>query len=130
MRSLIILTCSILAAAAARLPLHQDSQAGSALSARADLPTSFEGSSSKALIGPKDDSYEVAGIKDPSIVEVNGTYHVFASTAKEAGYNLIYITFTDFKQAGEAKFHYLDISLIGIGYRAAPQVFFFAPQNL
>ncbi|KAB8216238.1 glycosyl hydrolase family 62-domain-containing protein [Aspergillus novoparasiticus] len=40
---------------------------------KASLPKSFEWSSS-----------------DPSIVEVGGAYHVFASTAKEAGYNLLW----------------------------------------
>lgn len=130
MRSLIVLAVSFCSAAAASLPLHQHASARSVLRTRADLPTSFEWSSSDALISPKDDSYNVAGIKDPSVVEVNGTYHVFASTAKEAGYNLVYISFTDFDQTDAADFHYLDTTPIGSGYRAAPQVFFFAPQNL
>ena len=72
----------------------------------------------------------LAGIKDPSIIYYNGAYHVFASTAKEAGYNLVYITFTDFSQAESATFHYLYATPIGTGYRAAPQIFYFAPQKL
>ncbi|BAE65562.1 unnamed protein product [Aspergillus oryzae RIB40] len=51
---------------------------------KASLPKSFEWSSSGPLISPKNDNYDLAGIKDPSIVEVGGVYHVFASTAKEA----------------------------------------------
>lgn len=63
---------------------------------KASLPKSFEWSSSGPLISPKNDNYDLAGIKDPSIVEVGGVYHVFASTAKEAGYHLVYLSFTDF----------------------------------
>ncbi|KAF9534057.1 putative alpha-L-arabinofuranosidase precursor [Crepidotus variabilis] len=95
----------------------------------ANLPTSFKWSSSGPLIGPKSDSYNLAGIKDPSVVYYNGKYHVFASTAKSAGYNLVYISFTDFAQANSATFSYLDKAPLGAGYRAAPQVFYFAPKS-
>ncbi|GIC85396.1 putative alpha-L-arabinofuranosidase [Aspergillus udagawae] len=98
--------------------------------AAAALPSSFKWSSSGALVGPKNDGRNIAGIKDPSIVEVDGTYHVFASTATKAGYNLVYFSFKDFNQANQATFHYLDQTPIGSGYRAAPQVFFFKPHNL
>ncbi|HZM84744.1 MAG TPA: non-reducing end alpha-L-arabinofuranosidase family hydrolase [Candidatus Limnocylindrales bacterium] len=94
------------------------------------LPSSFRWSSSGILAGPKADGRAIAGIKDPSVVFHNGRYHVFASTAKSAGYNLVYFNFADWSQANSATFHYLDQSPIGTGYRAAPQVFFFAPQNL
>ncbi|WP_241773988.1 non-reducing end alpha-L-arabinofuranosidase family hydrolase [Micromonospora haikouensis] len=94
------------------------------------LPSSFRWSSSGALVGPKNDGRGIAGIKDPSVVYHDGKYHVFASTAQSSGYNLVYFTFTDWSQAGSATFHYLDQSPIGTGYRAAPQVFYFAPQRL
>nr|AQQ75323.1 GH62 [uncultured bacterium] len=94
------------------------------------LPTSFRWSSSGALIGPKNDGRGIAGIKDPTVVYHDGKYHVFASTAQSSGYNLVYTSFTDWSQAGSATFHYLDRSPIGAGYRAAPQVFYFAPQKL
>ncbi|PGH16430.1 hypothetical protein AJ79_01761 [Helicocarpus griseus UAMH5409] len=94
------------------------------------LPSSFEWSSTDALIGPKEDGRNLAGIKDPSVVFYDGKYHVFASTAKAEGYNLVYMSFTDFAEAGAAEFHYLDQSPIGEGYRAAPEVFFFEPQGL
>jgi len=42
----------------------------------------------------------------------------------------MYTSFTDWSQASSATPYYLDGSGIGAGYRAAPQVFFFAPQNL
>jgi hypothetical protein len=95
------------------------------------LPSSFRWSSSNILISPKPDaSHAVAGIKDPTVVFANGRYHVFASVANSAGYNLVYLNFTDWSQAGAATHFYLDRTPIGTGYRAAPQVFYFAPQNL
>ncbi|MEU5247670.1 non-reducing end alpha-L-arabinofuranosidase family hydrolase [Streptomyces asoensis] len=104
--------------------------AGSKASAAA-LPSSFRWSSSGALIAPKPDAtHAIAGIKDPTVVYHNGKWHVFASTAQSSGYNLVYLSFTDWSQAGSATHHYLDRTAIGSGYRAAPQVFYNAPQRL
>jgi endo-1,4-beta-xylanase len=94
------------------------------------LPSSFQWSSSGVLAGPKQDSRNLAAIKDFSVVLHNGRYHVFASTASSAGYNLVYFNFTDWSQANSATHHYLDQSAIGTGYRAAPQVYYHAPQGL
>ncbi|MGC9665373.1 non-reducing end alpha-L-arabinofuranosidase family hydrolase [Planosporangium sp. 12N6] len=95
------------------------------------LPSSFRWSSSGQLISPKSDaSHNVAGIKDPTVVYYNGKYHVFASIANASGYNMVYLSFTDWSQAGSATHYYLDRTPIGSGYRAAPQVFYFAPQKL
>ncbi|MDL5199124.1 non-reducing end alpha-L-arabinofuranosidase family hydrolase [Streptomyces sp. ALI-76-A] len=97
----------------------------------AALPSSFRWSSSGPLISPKSDpTHNIAGIKDPTVVQYNGKYHVFASTASSSGYNLVYLNFSDWSQAGSATHHYLDRSAIGKGYRAAPQVFYHAPQRL
>jgi len=95
-----------------------------------NLPASFSWSSTGPLIGPKSDGRGIAGIKDPSVVYHNGRYHVFASTAQAAGYNMVYTSFTDWSQASAAPFTYLDQTPIGTGYRAAPEVFYFAPQRL
>ncbi|KAF7355987.1 Glycoside hydrolase family 62 protein [Mycena venus] len=64
--------------------------------------------------------------EDPSIVFYNSAYYVFASTARESGYNLVYLAFTDFNAANSSTYCYLDQIT---GYRAAPQEFFMAPQN-
>ncbi|MDX3245870.1 non-reducing end alpha-L-arabinofuranosidase family hydrolase [Streptomyces sp. ME18-1-4] len=97
----------------------------------AALPSSFSWSSSGALIAPKPDStHNIAGIKDPTVVYYNGKYHVFASTASAAGYNLVYLSFSDWSQAGSATHHYLDRTAVGAGYRAAPQVFYNTQQRL
>ncbi|MEQ0565297.1 non-reducing end alpha-L-arabinofuranosidase family hydrolase [Amycolatopsis sp. NEAU-NG30] len=98
--------------------------------ADAALPGSFRWSSSGVLISPKSDAtHNIAGIKDPTVVYSGGKYHVFASTANASGYNLVYLSFSDWSQAASAPQYYLDRSAIGTGYRAAPQVFYFAPQG-
>ncbi|MCZ0985026.1 non-reducing end alpha-L-arabinofuranosidase family hydrolase [Streptomyces diastatochromogenes] len=102
-----------------------------AATAPAALPSGFGWSSSGPLISPKPDStHTIAGIKDPSVVHYKGKWHVFASVASSSGYNLVYLSFGDWSQAGSATHHYLDRSAIGSGYRAAPQVFYYAPQKL
>jgi endo-1,4-beta-xylanase len=94
------------------------------------LPSSFRWSSSGVLIAPQSDAtHTIAGIKDPSVVFFNGKWHVFASAANAAGYTMVYLNFTDWSQANSAPQFYLDRSGIGTGYRAAPQIFHFAPQK-
>jgi hypothetical protein len=118
MRSILLAGAAFVATALARNIPHRS------LSARQNggLPSTFSWSSSDILVSPKNDGRNIAGIKDPSIVEYEGVYHVFASTAKAEGYNLVYFNFTDFAKAQQAPFFYLDQSAIGTGYRAAPEV--------
>jgi endo-1,4-beta-xylanase len=121
----------LVAVAAALLTVAAVGVAGPARAASGSLPASFQWSSSGPLIAPKSDAtHTIAGIKDPSVVSYNGRWHVFASVANAAGYGLVYLSFTDWSQAGSATHYYLDQSPIGAGYRAAPQVFYFAPQHL
>lgn len=126
MLSSILLTaltaCTSALAAAILSPNHN-------LTPRAALPTNFEWSSSAPLISPPSGS-PFAAYKDPSIVYYNGAYHVFVSTASSTGYKLAHLTFTDFSTASTATVTDLSTTAIGPGYRAAPQIFFFEPDNL
>ncbi len=76
------------------------------------LPATFTWSSSGVLAGPKPDSAHpnIAGLKDPSVVFHNGRWHVFASIASSAGYNMVYFNFTDWSQAANATHYFLDRS--------------------
>ncbi|KAH6901021.1 glycosyl hydrolase family 62 protein [Coprinopsis sp. MPI-PUGE-AT-0042] len=99
------------------------------------FPDHFEWESLGVLVTPQPSRTNVTSVKDPSIVFYKGAWHVFASTVVFSGpgtgdYNMVYFTFKDFADAGKAEFHYLDLTPIGPGYRAAPQVFYFAPQKL
>ncbi|MPY61267.1 glycoside hydrolase [Streptomyces spongiae] len=109
-------------------PGGADSEAESA----AALPAGFTWKSSNVLISPKSDStHNLAAVKDPSVVFHNGKWHVYASTANANGsYSLTYTSFSDWSQAASAPQYHLDRNPnIGTGYRAAPQVFYFAPQR-
>lgn len=99
--------------------------------AHAALPTDFRWSSSAQLIAPKPDAtHNIRAVKDPSVVYHNGRWHVFASTVNTSGsYNMVYLNFTDWSQAANAQHHYLDQTPIGSGYKTAPHVFYFAPQQ-
>jgi len=100
--------------------------------ATASLPATFRWSSTGPLIGPKNDAtHSLSAIKDPSVVFVNGRYHLFATTTSSTGkYSMVYLSFTDWAQAGAATQRFLDQTPIGTGYRAAPQIFYFAPRRL
>ncbi len=97
------------------------------------LPTSIRWSSSGVLAGPKPDSAhgDVVAIKDYTVVRHNNAWQVYATTASPSqGWNLVHFSFGDWPQANAAAHTYLDTTPIGRGYRAAPHIFFFAPQNL
>lgn len=87
----------------------------------------FAWRSSPPVITPRADLYAV---KDPSIVFANGRYHVFMTTAGPNGWGLAYTSFASWADAPAATLVPLDKSPMGPGYRAAPQVFYFAPQKL
>jgi endo-1,4-beta-xylanase len=96
------------------------------------LPGSFQWQSSGALISPQSNAaHNLVAIKDPSVVFYNGQWNVFASSVDSSGnYSMVYLHFTNWSQANSATQSYLDQTPIGSGYKTAPQVFYFAPQNL
>jgi hypothetical protein len=97
------------------------------------LPSTFRWSSSGILAGPRPDAQHsgALAIKDFSVVRHNNQWLIYATTASPSGWGLVHFAFSDWPQAASAPHTYLDTaSAIGPGYRAAPQLFFFAPQNL
>jgi hypothetical protein len=97
------------------------------------LPSTFRWSSSGVLAGPRPDSQHsgALAIKDFSVVRHNNQWLIYATTASPSGWGLVNFNFGDWPQAASAPHTYLDTaSAIGPGYRAAPQLFYFAPQNL
>jgi endo-1,4-beta-xylanase len=90
----------------------------------------FEWKSSEPLITPAADAKQIHGVKDPTIVYHDKRYHVFMTTAAKNGWGMAYASFASWDEAPTAPLFMLDRSPIGPGYRAAPQVFYFAPQKL
>jgi len=104
--------------------------ASSGASAASDgAESGFSWRSSAQMISPAKDAPYLA-LKDPSIVRFNGRYHVFMTTAAKSGWHVAHMSFADWSEAASAKVTTLEKSGIGPGYRAAPQVFYFAPQKL
>ncbi|HEU5161157.1 MAG TPA: non-reducing end alpha-L-arabinofuranosidase family hydrolase [Streptosporangiaceae bacterium] len=106
--------------------------AGDQAPGAAELPTSFGWSSSGVLVSPKPDAaHPIVSIKDPSVVRYRDRWLVYATTANTSGnWSLAYLSFSDWSQAAAAPQYFLDQNPgIGTGYRAAPQVFYFAPQK-
>ena len=103
---------------------------GTTLQAPEPAAATFNWVSSPPLISPQPDPEQmIYGVKDPSIVYVNGKYHVFMTSAGSSGWGLAYTSFDKWSEASSAKIVPLDKSPMGPGYRAAPQVFYFAPQK-
>jgi len=66
-------------------------------------------------------------IKDPTIVHYDGRWHLFTTLrSKIRSHQIEYASFTDWKNASQAKRHLLNLT---DGYYCAPQVFFFSPQK-
>ena len=66
-------------------------------------------------------------IKDPTVVQFNGRWHIFATIRSEKRTHQIeYLSFADWNAANDAPRHILTLS---DGYFCAPQVFYFAPQK-
>ncbi|WP_158853326.1 non-reducing end alpha-L-arabinofuranosidase family hydrolase [Saccharothrix deserti] len=96
------------------------------------LPSTFRWSSSGPLAGPKPDAQhpDAAAVKDFSVIRYNNQWQVYATTASPAGWGLVHYAFDDWSQAASAPHTYLDTTAVGTQYAAAPQVLYFAPQNL
>ncbi|MEV3934524.1 non-reducing end alpha-L-arabinofuranosidase family hydrolase [Glycomyces sp. NPDC049804] len=126
-RSRIAMLAATLAAALAAATLT------AAPAEAAPLPSNFQWTSTGALVAPQQTApgRTLVSIKDPSVVQVDGKYYVYATTADtNGGWSLTsFGGFTDWNQAGQARQTHLSTTAVGGGYRAAPQVFYFEPKN-
>lgn len=89
-------------------------------------------SSGGVVIEPKPVADRViGGLKDPSVVYFDGQWHVFATAlpAEDGALGMVYLGFEDWADANDLEPTLLD-QVPGLeGYHAAPQVFYFAPQD-
>ncbi|MBW8880717.1 MAG: hypothetical protein JF615_04610, partial [Asticcacaulis sp.] len=120
-----------LAAFTAIISLSGAHPAGAAPSSPAPSNGQFHWTQSPPLMNPKPQAgAEIYAVKDPTVVYADGQYHVFMTTAGSNGWGIAYSHFTNWADADKADIFPLDKSPIGPGYRAAPEVFYFAPQKL
>ena len=104
------------------------SDAGGTLCA---LAPSIQWSGTAPVITPRSDAtHALTAVKDPSVVQFNGRWHVFASMVSTAGaYNMVYTSFSDWSEAPNAPLAFMDQTPGFATYVAAPELFFFRPQN-
>jgi endo-1,4-beta-xylanase len=95
------------------------------------LATEIAWSGNAPVIEPRSDAtHNLVAVKDPSVVFFNDKWHVYASSVSTAGaYNMVYTSFADWADAPTAPLYYMNQTPGFGGYVAAPQVFFFRPQN-
>ncbi len=95
------------------------------------MPTSYRWSSTGAIIAPVSDaSHDLVAIKDPSVVYFDARWHVYATTVASGGvYGMVYLSFTDFSHPASSTFYTMDQTPGFDTYVAAPELFYFAPQN-
>lgn len=79
--------------------------------------------------GPEGAFDEVA-VKDPTIVFDQERWHLFYTARNKTGYTLGYACAASVEEFNAEPRHNLDIASRTTGYAAAPQVFYFEPQNL
>jgi endo-1,4-beta-xylanase len=105
--------------------------AGAASEDSCQLPETLSWHASGALVAPvSDPTHDLVAVKDPTVVFFDGAWHLYMSSVSRAGaYNMVYTTFSDWSQASSAPLIHMDATPGFDTYVAAPQLFYFAPQN-
>jgi endo-1,4-beta-xylanase len=96
-----------------------------------ELPGSLQWSASAPLIVPQSDAaHDLVAVKDPTVVRFHDRWHVYGSTVSSAGaYNMFYTSFSDWSEASSAPLYTMDQTPGFDTYVAAPELFYFTPQN-
>ena len=96
-----------------------------------ELAPSLQWTGSPPIIAPASDAgHDLVAVKDPTVVNFNGRWHVYASSVSRAGaYNMVYTSFADWSAASSAPLSYMDQTSGFNTYVAAPQLFYFRPQS-
>jgi hypothetical protein len=86
------------------------------------------------LVVPVDDeTHKLHSIKDPTISFIDGKWEIYATAHMNSpqarnAFNMIHVSFTDWKDAPNAKLFYMDEAGF-TGYKCAPEMFYFTPQK-
>jgi hypothetical protein len=123
--SLIFLAAGVAGQAVATAPVASDS------ASKSPIIGSLKWKSSGVLIKPvSDETHELVSVKDPTVVYYNGMWHVYATTSNSKGnWSMVYLSFKDWSEAGNAQPYYVDNNPNLTGYHCAPFVFYFRPHK-
>jgi hypothetical protein len=94
------------------------------------LPTTFKWTSTGPLASPKSPpGHDFVSLKDFTCVHWNDLFHVYATVFDQAvnGWNMVYLNFSDWSEAGAASQFYMQNSPTHGG--VAPQLFYFNPKK-
>jgi hypothetical protein len=95
--------------------------------ARCGVPTYFRWTASLPLISPPDGA---TAIKDPTVVSHNGRWHIYATIRSGGNWSMTYLNTSNWDQADEEPKTPVSENPNLTNYKAAPQLFYFAPQAL
>lgn len=83
-----------------------------------------------------DDTHTVHSIKDPTVSFIDGKWQIYATahftnpaTRTNNTFNMVHLSFTDWKDAPKAPLYYMDNNPNFTGYKCAPEMFYFPPQQ-
>jgi endo-1,4-beta-xylanase len=95
------------------------------------LAPSIQWTGAAPIISPiSDATHNLLAVKDPTVVRFGDRWHVYASSVSTAGaYNMVYVSFADWSEATSAPLYYMDRTAGFNTYVAAPQLFYFSPQD-
>ncbi|HHY85982.1 MAG TPA: hypothetical protein GYA07_10710 [Verrucomicrobia bacterium] len=108
--------------------------------------------STGVLVAPQNDpSHYLYSVKDPTVFRYKDKWHIYATAfmvsgpaaaalqnpdagaaagaRRGGGWNMVYLSFADWKDAPNAKLFYMDTVPGFSGYRCAPEVFYFTPHK-
>ncbi len=86
--------------------------------------------SQPVLLPGKKGSFDETAVKDPSFVRYEGRWHLFYTGRGRGHYSLGYVSAETMEDLNAAPRTYLEQLDDQAGYSAAPQVFYFEPQQL
>src|SRR5208337_5284724 len=95
------------------------------------LSTPITWSSTGPLVSPiPDATHDIVSVKDPTAFYYTNQWNVYATNAyANGGWNMQYISFTDWSQAAAAQPYFMDQTSGFSGYHCAPEVFYFTPTG-
>jgi hypothetical protein len=104
-------------------------------------------STAPLVVPQNDDTHFLFSIKDPTVAFINGNWEIYATAnmvmgpqaaplvqpgaarpARGGTFNMVHLSFEDWKDAPNAKLFYMDNAGF-TGYKCAPELFYFAPHN-
>lgn len=129
-QNIVLASLSGILMSACLTPNFRGQVASTAVSSASKVSTVSWASTGPIIVPVSDDSHDLVAVKDPTIVRFKDRWHVYASSVTSGGaYNIVYLSFADWKDASHARFYYMDETPGWKMYVAAPQLFYFSPQK-